>query len=73
MEGGLRLFQDIAVRVFPGAQEKKRQRGGQSPKLGFAWNFNLWLPAKELRRNEKGENSPGGEGQNLNDELRDGK
>src|SRR5439155_19371782 len=73
VKSDLCLFQDIAVRVFPSTQEKKRQRSSQGPKLGFARNFDLGLPAKELRRNEKSENSPNGEGQKLNQELRDGK
>ncbi len=73
VESRLGLLQDIAVRVFPGAQEQTRQGCRQGPELGIARNPGLWLPAKQLRRNEKGENGPGGECQNLNHELRDGK
>ena len=73
VESGLRLFQDIAVRVFPGAQEQKRQGSRQGPELGIARNPSLRLPAKELCCNEKGENGPSSEGQNLHQELRNGK
>src|SRR6267143_1578244 len=70
---GFRLIEDVAVCVFPGAQEKERQRRSQGPELGIARNLGLWLPAKELRGDEKGEHRPDGEGQNLNQELPDGK
>src|SRR5438876_9324440 len=63
VEGGLRLFQDTAVRVFPGSKEKNRQRSSQSSKLRLARNFDLALPANDLRRNERSENSPIGQGQ----------
>ena len=44
MEGNLGLFQDVATIVFPKAQKKERQSGGQSPELGFARDFCLGFP-----------------------------
>src|SRR2546430_14364090 len=57
VEGGLRLFQDIAVRGFPGTPEKKKQGSSQSPKPRFSRDFYLGVPAKEPRPHEKRENS----------------
>src|SRR5260370_15390741 len=69
----LRLFQDIAVRVFPSSKHEKRKSRRQGPELGIAGNVRFRLPAKELRRHKKRKDGPQSEGKDLHHELPDGK
>src|SRR5260370_4686446 len=69
----LRLFQDIAVRVFPSSQQQKRKSSRQGPELGIAGNLRFRLPAKELGRHKKRKDGPQSEGKDWHQELPDGK
>jgi len=71
VNAGLRLLQEYRHCYFPKRRGEERQRRSQGPELGVARILDSGFPAKELRRNEKGEHCHKARARNLNQEFPD--